>query len=190
MWFDAPAMNETHPHPSAPYRKAYLGIDNGFKGAASCLTDDNRIYCRPVRVLDLGEERFLDVDGNRELIRDLLVAAGVTRDQILAVFENAQPNPEFGAHNNFTNGRNREFWRLILTLEQIPFIWVTPRRWQDHVFAGMPGYRSKKKNTKAMAAMLRKQLFPQFDTSGYNQEEREGLNDAILIAVWARENRK
>jgi len=45
-------------------------------------------------------------------------------------------------------------------------------------------------DTKAMAALVVRQRFPAIDYGDYTAEERRGVNDAILIALWARENNK
>jgi len=173
------------PCATAYSRFAYLGIDNGFTGAVSCLLPDNRVFARPVKFIDLGKEKLLDIEENRLMLREMIAAAGTTKDKVLVVYEQAQVMQKAGARNNFTNGKNGEFWRVLLTLEQIPFMWVNPKDWQKQMFRGVRG-----DDTKVMAALVRRQLFPEFDGSGHNRSQMEGINDAILIAACARENRK
>jgi len=166
-------------------RDAYLAIDNGFTGAISCLRRNGDVIARPVKYIDLGREKLLDIDENVSILLEMISAAGTTKDKVLVVYEQSQVIKHAGAHNNFTNGKNGEFWRVLLTLKQIPFTWVNPQQWQKHMFRGVRG-----DDTKVMASLLRKQLFPGFDGSEYNRSQMEGINDAILIAAWARENRK
>ena len=47
-------------------RKAFIGIDNGFTGGIACLLPDGNVLTRPVSVIDLGKERLLDLDRNRD----------------------------------------------------------------------------------------------------------------------------
>ncbi len=163
-------------------RKAFIGIDNGFTGGIACLLPDGNVLTRPVSVIDLGKERLLDLDRNREWLRAMIDLADVDRQNILAVFEQCQPNPKFGARNNFTNGKNGEFWRLLLSLEGIPFRPVNPQQWQKWIFRGIRG-----DDTKAMANLVRLQRFPKLDFTRYNRTQVEGVNDAICIALWASE---
>jgi hypothetical protein len=162
--------------------RAYIGIDNGFTGAIACLRPDGNVICTPVAVTDLGKERLLGLDENRQILRDMIASSGVRRQNLLVVYEQCQPNPLFGARNNFTNGKNGEFWRLLLSMEEIPFRWVNPRQWQHWVFRGIRG-----KKTKVMADLVRRQRFPALSLAGYNGDQMEGLNDAICIALWASE---
>lgn len=161
---------------------AVIGIDNGFSGAVACLTSEGMPLCEPVRVMDLGKERLLDLDGNQKLLRKMLAAAGVPKHRVLALYEQCQPNPLFGARNNFSNGKNGEFWRILLMLEGVPSRVINPCHWQKPMFRGIRG-----KDTKAMADCVRRQRFPNLDLSGFNKSEIEGMNDAICIALCARD---
>lgn len=162
--------------------KVCIGIDNGFSGAVACLHPGGNVLASPVAVIDLGKERLLDLDQNRALLRQFIAAAAVPAQSILAVYEQCQPNPKFGSCNNFTNGKNGEFWRLLLSLEGIPFRCVNPQQWQKWIFRGIRG-----DDTKAMAALVCQQRFPRLRLEGYNRKQREGIQDATCIALWASE---
>jgi hypothetical protein len=162
--------------------KAYIGIDNGTSGAIACITPRAEVLCEPVLFHDLGKEKQLDVDGNAALLRRMIDASGMPADQVMVVFEQAQLNPKFGFRNNYTNGRNNEFWRVVLTLSKKPFSWVNPQTWQRAIFAGIRG-----KDTKQMADLVRRQRFPDLDLSGYTRIQVGGINDAVCIALWARQ---
>lgn len=160
---------------------AHFGIDNGFSGAIAILDAENQIEVSPVIYQDLGREKLLDVDRNLKMIRDLLATAHVAPERALVVFEQSQINPKFGARNNYQNGRNNEFWRVVLTSARIPYAWVNPRSWQKRVFEGVRG-----NDTKEMAALAVRRRFPNLDLSGYTKAQREGICDAICIALWGR----
>jgi hypothetical protein len=160
----------------------FIGIDNGFTGAVAAILPDGTSLFEPVHVDDLGKERLLNLEANRALLRRFIAKATVARQQILAVCEQCQPNPLFGARNNFTNGKNGEFWRILLSLEGIPFHVVNPKQWQKPMFRGIRG-----SDTKAMADLVRHQRFPGLDLAGFNKSQVEGINDALCIALCAKE---
>jgi hypothetical protein len=112
----------------------------------------------------------------------MIAAAGSPTQQVMVVFEQAQITPKFGYKNCYTNGRHNEFWRVVLTMARIPFKWVNPRQWQKPVFAGIRG-----DDTKEMADLVRRQQFPTLDLSGYTQIQTGGINDAVCIALFARQ---
>jgi hypothetical protein len=162
---------------------AYLGIDNGTSGAIACITPDGEAVCEPVAVQDLGKEKLMDIEGNLALLQRMI--ASLPLRQVLVVFEQAQITPRFGYKNNYTNGRNNEFWRVLLTMAKIPFTWVNPQVWQRAVFNGIRG-----DDTKEMADLVRRQRFPSLDLNGYTRIQVGGINDAICIALWARQRLK
>lgn len=163
-------------------RLAWIGIDNGRTGAIARIAVDGGVLCEPVITQDLGRETLLDVDGNLALLRHMIAASGAKPEQVIVVFEQAQITPKFGYKNNYTNGRNNEFWRVLLTIARIPFAWVNPRKWQNYVFADIRG-----DDTKEMAEVVRRQRFPTLDVSQYTKIQLGGINDAVCIALWAQQ---
>ena len=123
--------------------KLYIGIDNGYTGAIAGLFPNGTVSCDPVRVTDLGRERFLDVESNLGLLQAIITGAGVTKDNLLVVYEQSQINPYFGHKSNHTNGKNGEFWRVLLSTEKIPFTWVNPKQWQKDMFRAIRGRDTK-----------------------------------------------
>lgn len=161
----------------------YIGIDNGFTGAIAALIPGHPPFFEPVTYDDLGKDKFLNVDANLALIENVLSRAGCSKENVLVAVERCQANPKFGAPNNFTNGRNNEFWRVLLTGNGFPFVWANPKTWQKHVFSGMSG-----SDTGKMAELALRQLFPGVSLKGLTTPQREGITDAILIARWASQN--
>lgn len=179
---DGPLISESPAGANRISRKLYVGIDNGTTGALAGLSPDGQILCRPVEVQRLGNEKLLDIDGNLELLRLIISGSGQPLSNVLVVFEQAQIAPRFGARNNYTNGKNNEFWRVVLSMAKIPFCWVNPKDWQRSVFRGIRGT-----DTKTMAELVCRQRFPDSDFRAYNRSQREGIHDALCIALWARE---
>jgi len=165
--------------------KLYIGIDNGYTGAVAAIAPDGNLTHRPVAVEELGNDRFLDVRANLAIVEDFLATFGVAKGEAFVAYEQSRKNPRFGAIGNFINGKNGEFWRVLLAMGQLPHCSVNPQTWQRQMFAGVRGL-----DTKAMAALVVRQRFPAIDYGDYTAEERRGVNDAILIALWARENNK
>jgi hypothetical protein len=165
--------------------KLYIGIDGGYTGAMAALCPDGTVLHHPAIVQDLGKDKCLDVRANREILRGMITSSRVTDSDVLVAFELSTKNPAFRASNNYTNGKNGEFWRVLLTLEELPFVWVHPQVWQGHVFRGLHG-----DDTKAKAALTVQQRFPRLSYGDYKVEEIRGTNDAICIALWSRETKK
>jgi hypothetical protein len=162
--------------------KACIGIDNGTSGAIACLTPGGEALCEAVIFQDLGQEKLMDIGQNLALLRRMIDTAGLPINQVMVAFEQAQITPRFGYKNNYTNGRNNEFWRVLLTTAKIPFVWVNPRIWQKAVFTGIRG-----NDTKEMADLVRRQRFPNLNLDGFTKIQAGGINDAVCIALWAQQ---
>jgi hypothetical protein len=161
--------------------KTYIGIDNGVTGAYAILRPDDTWEHSPVLTIDCGRDRLLDVHGNRDFVLGAVERAG-GRDHVLSLCERPQKNPLFGAKGNFANGRNGEFWRVLLGVLGIPFLVVEPRAWQKAIFLGIPGTKPKRR-----AQLFVEQRYPHIDLSAFgNAETREGIRDAMCLALWAR----
>ena len=163
----------------------YCGIDNGYSGAIAAIGPEGQVLHHPVIVQELGSDRFLDVQKNFAILRDFANGFGAPRERVFVVYEQSRKNPRFGAIGNFINGKNGEFWRVSLTMAGMPFCSVNPQTWQKQMFQGVRGT-----DTKAVAAMVVQQRFPAITYGEYTAEQIKGVNDAILIALWAREHNK
>jgi hypothetical protein len=170
-------MNE----PNSDSQILYIAIDNGFTGAVAALLPNNQPVFHPVCVDDFGKDRYLNIRANLENLERILEQAKCSKERSLVLVEKFQPNPKFGT-NNFVNGRNEEFWRMLLTEHRFPFKWVFAKSWQAHLFAGVRG-----KNTALKARMILEQRFPTLSLKNFTVPQREGISDAILISLWASE---
>jgi hypothetical protein len=164
---------------------AFIGIDNGITGAIACITPQCEVLCESAVFQDLGKEKLLDVDRNFALLEGMIAATGLPKQRVIVVFEQSQIFPKIGPRNNYTNGRHNEFWRVLLTMAKIPFTWVNPQVWQKVVFHGIRG-----DDTKQMADLVRRQRFPTLNLDNYTRIQVGGINDAVGIALWARQTLK
>ena len=166
---------------ATPHMKTYTAFDNGPSGGAAVLLPDDTWLLEPVKVLACGKEKLLDIEGNLDLLRRAADAAGGV-SQLVVVCEQLTKNPLFGARGNFAQGRHAEFWRVLLTMSGYSFAWVSARIWQRDILRGIAGT-----DTKKMARLFLDQRFPEVKLEGrFNAEQREGIRDAMCIALWAR----
>jgi hypothetical protein len=165
-------------HSLAP--SVYIGIDNGFTGAVAALVPGKVPIYFPAAFDNAGKDKDLNIDANLNTLNQILDYAECGKGNVLAAVERCHANPKFGARNNLLNGKNNEFWRVLLGSHGFSFRWVNSKMWQKHVFAGMCGT-----NTTALASSALRQLFPSVSLSRYTVPQREGITDALLIALWA-----
>ena len=167
--------------PASP-AKTYLGIDNGLSGAIATLFPDGQWQLWPVACDKSGRDRLLSIPAARGMLAKLAAQADGLSN-LVAVCELPPLNPRFGAKSNFTCGRCGEFWRVILTVERIPFSFVSAQTWQKVIFQGVPC-----SDPKAVAAACMRQRFPGVvEAQSFNKEQLQGVVDAMCIATWARQ---
>lgn len=155
----------------------HIGIDGGVTGAIACHYEDGQLVLHPVSFRNLGGERILDIPANLAFIRK----AVSTATDVLVAYEQMTKQPLFGANGNFANGRNNEFWRVLLSMESLPFLAVRPQVWQREIFAGMSG-----RDTKAKARLVVDQRFPHLDLRDFTKSQAGGVIDALCISEWVR----
>ena len=166
--------------------KHYIGIDPGSKGYISVLNADGGC------VATLPIEDSTDQD----------TASFIQRygDGALAIMEDVHAMPGQGVASTFNFGRNVGFLVGILVAFKIPYVLVTPQRWQkamwisaDHVTATT---RDKKGNVKksimpkhtSIKAATR--LFPNVDLKKNDRckTAHDGKCDSLLIALYGKRN--
>jgi hypothetical protein len=144
----------------------YIGIDPGKSGAIAMMdfTDEPKI--RTLKMKDATERdvyEFLDgPPGNLN---------GWSR---CAVIEKVASSPQMGVVSAFTFGKSYGFLRGALTGCRIPFVEVTPQKWQKAMGCMTKG---DKNVSKAKA----QQLYP-------NEKITHATADALLLATYCRQN--
>jgi hypothetical protein len=97
----------------------------------------------------------------------------------------------WGATQNFNFGQCYGAIMGVTAVLKLRYILVSPATWQKVSFKGIPvvyktGKKKKTKDTKAMALMASKRLFPSanFAPTERSKKPHDGLVDAVLIAYY------
>lgn len=98
---------------------------------------------------------------------------------------------KWGASQNFNFGQCYGAIMGVIATTKLPYVLVTPQMWQKVSFKGVsPIYKTDKKkktkDTKKMALMASKRLFPRvsFVPTPRSRNPHDGLIDAVLIAYY------
>ena len=137
-----------------------IGVDPGNSGALVAVSITGRV--QELRSKDATERDVMD------FLRPL------ANEGASAVIERVSSSPQMGVVSAFTFGRSYGFLRGALIGVRIPFVEVTPQKWQKAL-----GCMSKgdKNVTKAKA----QQLYP-------NEKITHATADALLLATYCRQN--
>jgi hypothetical protein len=160
----------------------FLGIDGGSSGAYAATIDLQTWDVGLVdTVWDRGH-RLLDVRKQVKILSSISADVGGASG-LVAAYEQSRKNTKFGAKNNFVNGRNEEFWRVLLGAQTIRCCSVDPKTWQCACFKGIkPG------RTKDRAREYIRRRCPKTDwLDCFNKAPREAIVDAMCIAIWCRD---
>lgn len=153
------------------------GVDPGKKGAIALLDSGgglHRLIPMPVLNLDRPEYDLI-------AIRRIFVPAVQ-----LAVVEKAQPLPRSmpgGGIANFHRGVSRGGWEWFCVALLIPYMLVSPARWQRSMLDGLPPGDSGERSILAA-----KRLFPDANLkrSPRSRKDDDGMAEALLIAEYGR----
>jgi hypothetical protein len=172
-----PSVSE--PVKADPSTKMFAGIDGGSSGAIAASRDLVTWEVHLVATVWNRGHRLLAVKENLEYLKQIAAPAG-GQDQLVVAYEQSRKNPMFGVKNAHVNGRNEEFWRVLLSLTKIPFCSVDPKTWQSVCFKGIPG-----SNTKERAREYVRRRCPNTGwLEDFNKAPREAIVDAMCIAIW------
>jgi hypothetical protein len=159
------------------------GIDPGAKGAIAFVNEN----MSAVTIFDWKE-----VESDPKPIYDLLtsVTSLVTIESVHPQrYLDKQTNqwkPE-GGISSFSLGRNLGAWEMLLKLAKVPYIVVTPQRWQRGV-KGKPGVLDKfsdKGDIKQQVWEFAKRRWPKSELSGPRGGRLDGRSDALCLALYA-----
>ena len=144
----------------------YIGIDPGKNGGIGIIYDD-LAYCKkcPATVLEMAEE----IKACIEMAPDI---------QKQAVIELVHSMPKQGVKSCFTFGEGYGKWLGILAANKIPYIQVSPQKWQK--FYGT--LNKDRKERKNQLKHLAQQRFPEIKIP-------LPTADAILLANYLKENK-
>jgi hypothetical protein len=156
-------------------------MDGGVSGAYALRLPAGDWKVHPVVVGRNRGHRVLDVFGNLRLLQSFAEDAGGIH-RLFVVYERAGQNRVFGFRNAFINGRNDEFWRVLLEREEFRFTSVDPKTWQ----AGCGIFGRKSEDTKLLALKFVRQNCGDVDwLDNYTKAQQTGIVDAMCMAIWA-----
>lgn len=148
--------------------RVFLGVDPGAKGAIAAINSDlQAIFLEDYP----GDEVQLVKIINR--IYDELTDNGYV---LLAGLEKVHSMPKQGVSSSFKFGTNYGIWRGVLASFGIPFLEVTPQKWQKGVIS-----KARDKQPSIAAAG---RLFPGVTLLGPKGGKMDGRADALLIAYY------
>jgi len=143
-----------------------LGIDPGKKGAVAVVSDG---FFSEARVWPYPGDTVSAADLIREIVTEFRPA--------LCALEKVASMPRDGRASAFSFGRNLGAWEGILAALGLPYVYVTPQKWQRALLdsAGGP-------NPKTRSLAMARRLFPALDLS---RKGDHGKADALHLARWA-----
>jgi hypothetical protein len=160
------------------------GIDPGKTGGIVLITDKEiKYWCIP----KIGKE--VDLRKLNDIFKLLPKDCTVFLERVHAIFGSA-------AGSTFTFGQVFGFLEAMIVAHELSYSMVDPKQWQKEMFMGInPIYKPNKKRkmleTKQMAELAYKRLFPELDlyiTDNGNKSKKvhDGIVDALLIAEFGR----
>jgi crossover junction endodeoxyribonuclease RuvC len=166
--------HQPRPKPASsplPESHLFIGIDPGQTGALAVINKNLEIH----HITDWSSE-ILIAEALRKIKKNA-VGKGIILN---AALEYAHAMPDQGVTSMFRFGTNYGIWQGILAAFAIPYVIVTPQKWQKGVI--------KKAETKAPAISAAARLFPSAELWGPRGGKKDGRADALLIAYWCRRN--
>mgnify|MGYP003136092747 CR=1 FL=1 len=144
--------------------RIFIGIDPGIAGGIAFLYDDT-YYAKkcPSTVQDMADEIKL----LKEMSGDIAV---------YAMIEKVHSFPGNSGRSMFTFGMNYGEWLGILAAHSIPYLQISPHKWQKHFGTQPKNKKDRKNNLKHLA----QQRYPDIKIT-------HTVADAILIATYLRE---
>lgn len=157
-----------------------MGIDPGLTGGVVVLDGDGFLdYALRTPVIKEKSKRHFDIPSMVECVRK-----GMDSDpRFMVAIEKVGAMPRDGRVGAFNFGKGYGLWLGILGALSIPYLEITPQRWQSTMLAGLP----RGPHTKISAVQRSKSLFP---TLPIRNKTDWGMADAALIAEYARQQKQ
>ena len=148
--------------------KAYLGIDPGISGARALIDEDGNL----IEIID-NADRFNRMDGYT---------------LALVALEAVHSMPKQGVASSFKFGAEFGWWLGWLAALSIPYIEVTPTKWQKAVL----DIRPAKGTAKEAVWQFCRRRWPTAEISTARGKRLYGRSDALGLAYYAylQEGRK
>lgn len=157
--------------------KLFIGIDPGLDGATALVPEQG-----PVEVFDTPTLTVVSKTGTKREYDVRLMALRlrlfVPHDNVLVLIEKVHAMPGQGVRSMFSMGFGLGAWIGVLAGLGLPYLYVTPQRWQGLV---MDGHGKGKDGARARAM----ELFPAV-AAQLSRKKDDGRADALLIAEYGR----
>ena len=150
----------------------YLGCDPGKAGAYAIIRPSEGL----VQVDDFLH--WLSTLTDFEAFRD---AAKLDGSKMLCALEKVSAFPGQGVTSMFTFGESFGRWQMLLECLGIPYVLVSPARWQKAVLGSKP----PKGQAKARVWETMRRRFPRVELSGPRGAKLTGRSDALALAYYA-----
>jgi crossover junction endodeoxyribonuclease RuvC len=156
-------------------RAVCLGIDPGVTGGVAVLDAQTGELIQGIRtpILPVPGKKEYDIGGMR------VALAHNGWSVRLTTIEKVGAMPSDGRVGAFSFGCGYGIWLGLMNALAVPYIEVTPQRWQSKMLAGLP--RGPK--SKASAIRAAKSLFPNIPV---RVKADNGIADAALLAEYGR----
>lgn len=184
--------------------KTSIGIDVGKQGGIAAIYPDGRIKFHKTPLV----AKEIDLPTLKEIILQLVEDEGKGTGDVLIAIEAVQNLTQVGSKSNFQFGRALGMLEGLVTGLELPFLKIHPKKWQKYVFEGIPvvyvagsaktkvnkktgeEYTSQKMDTKAMALLAAKRLFPNtsFKATDRSKVDHDGIVDALMMAKYIKDN--
>lgn len=142
----------------------FAGIDPGQGGALAVISGD------------MQEAQAWDYPGSIEAAADLFRSVILEYKPVLGALEKVSAMPGQGVTSMFNFGQNFGGLQWALAVLQVPYIFVTPSKWQKALLDSGGG------DTKERSLSMAHRLFPGIELS---RKKDHGRSDALLLALYA-----
>jgi len=166
-------------------RKWHIGIDIGLKGAICIMENqgdnDIKLDVHPMPIL----KGKMDYHKLHNIIEKYEGFNGHVVFEKLGVIYGTSKTTAFSM------GYQAGALEAMLIARSVPYTMVPPKKWQEEMFQGVTELKKaggKRRDTKAMAEVAAKRLFPHMDLTMTERAKKahDGLVDALLMAEYSR----
>jgi hypothetical protein len=152
--------------------KTYIGIDPGKTGAIAIIRKNNKDAKEKIEIYDCPPTI-------NEMV-SIFIPVALEKSSIKALIEKVNPFFKSSAKSAFTFGCNFCAWQGIMSTLNIPYDFISPRKWQGLIFDSA----KKEENTKMQSFERVQRLYPNLGIELKTKRGKilDGRCDALLLA--------